>query len=140
MNNEIPEDRQRAAREVLSDLTYNYGPNLVDMADTVLIGIDEAWDQLAAIHDTPNAIAEAVRDRASEVAGSAVPIYNYGIIETAVEDWVNLFLDDPESGPAFGGEPTPINILAGNLYDLCSSIAWARIEKLEDEANHATAS
>ena len=44
-----------------------------------------------------------------EIADSNVPIYTYDILKLASD---NLFLatSEPELGPAFDGEPTPVNI------------------------------
>jgi hypothetical protein len=51
-----------------------------------------------------------------ELADSACPIYYSDILELAANH-ISLATDVPEMGPAFGGEPTPINIIAANIFE-----------------------
>jgi len=70
-----------------------------------------------------------------EIADSSTPIYNYDILQLAAS---NLFLatDAPDIGPAFDGSPTPINIIAANIYEYISNALyqrWSEIEKEKEE-------
>ena len=51
-----------------------------------------------------------------EIADSSVPVYTYNIMECAMEDMC-LATTETEIGPAFGGEPTAVNIIAANIYE-----------------------
>ena len=51
-----------------------------------------------------------------EIADGCVPVYTYNILECAMED-MYLATCEPEIGPAFGGEPTAVNIIAANIYE-----------------------
>ena len=57
-----------------------------------------------------------------EIADSSVPIYTAELLECAMED-LGLATTEPEIGPAFGGEPTAVNIIAANIYeDICNHL------------------
>ena len=56
------------------------------------------------------------QDWIHEIADSCVPIYTYNILECAMEDMC-LATTETEIGPAFGGEPTAVNIIAANIYE-----------------------
>ena len=74
-----------------------------------------------------------------EFADSAVPTYNYDLLQLAADLSNGLALTEPEIGPAFDGTPTPINIIAANVYEAVKAELyeeWGRIEqgrKDEDE-------
>jgi hypothetical protein len=80
-------------------------------------------------------------DAISEIADSSVPIYNYDIIQLAAEN-LELATDEPDIGPAFDGSPTPVNIIAANIYEYLESELWdawnteiqPELEILEEEA------
>ena len=55
-------------------------------------------------------------DVAHEVADSNVPVYTAELLRLASED-IDLAVTEPECGPAFDGKPTPVNIIAANLYE-----------------------
>lgn len=79
---------------------------------------------------------EAACDAAHELADSMVPVYTGELMELAAED-IDLATDEPEIGPAFDGSPTPVNIVAGNVYDRLYAIAYEelhhRLDKEEDD-------
>jgi len=56
-------------------------------------------------------------------------------MELAAGD-INLATDEPEVGPAFDGSPTPVNIIAGNIYDRLLEAAydeWYEVKDLLEE-------
>jgi hypothetical protein len=55
-------------------------------------------------------------DLAHEIADGSVPVYTHELMTMAAED-CSLAVDVPELGPAFDGEPTPVNIVAANIYE-----------------------
>src|SRR5262245_49318760 len=70
-----------------------------------------------------------------EIADSCTPIYTSQLLELANAD-NSLATDEPEIGPAFDGSPTPVNIIAANLYErLCNVLweEWREIEASDDE-------
>jgi len=58
-----------------------------------------------------------------EIADSSVPVYNYDLLRLAADN-LNLGVDEPELGPAFDGSPTPINIIAANVFEAIESELW----------------
>tara|TARA_R100000808_G_scaffold10102_1_gene27172 strand:+ start:218 stop:643 length:426 start_codon:yes stop_codon:yes gene_type:complete len=56
------------------------------------------------------------QDWIHEIADSCTPIYTYDILECAMEE-MSLATCEPEIGPAFGGEPTAVNLIAANIYE-----------------------
>jgi len=71
-------------------------------------------------------------DTIFEIADSCVPVYTYDILQLAAE---NLFLatDEPELGPAFDGSPTPVNIIAANIFEHLERVLWENIEEIKEE-------
>ena len=55
-------------------------------------------------------------EAAWEIADDLVPVYTGDILELAYEhhDFALLI---PESGPAYDGTPTPLNIIAANIFE-----------------------
>jgi hypothetical protein len=73
-------------------------------------------------------------DVIAEIADSSVPVYTSDLLELASQN-NNLATDEPELGPAFGGEPTPVNIIAANIYEAVSDAlfgAWDEIKNSDD--------
>ena len=73
-----------------------------------------------------------------EVADSMVPVYTSQLLELANED-NGLATDEPELGPAFDGAPTPVNVIAANVYERLTAVlwdAWREIENEESEQAH----
>ena len=71
-------------------------------------------------------------DLIHEIADSNTPIYNYDILQMAAD---NLFLalEEPDIGPAFDGSPTPINIIAANIYEAICEELWDELEEIKEE-------
>ncbi len=67
-----------------------------------------------------------------EMVDTWVPIYNSDLLNVAAND-MDMAILEPELGPAFDGTPTPINIIAANIYEALQAVAleeWAEIQKL----------
>jgi len=67
-----------------------------------------------------------------EIADSNVPIYNYDLMRLGAD---NLFLavDEPELGPAFDGSPTPVNIIAANIYEHLQDHMLEHVETIKEQ-------
>lgn len=75
---------------------------------------------------------EAACDAAHEIADSMVPVYTGELMELAAEN-IRLATDEPELGPAFDGSPTPVNIVAANVFEQLYQIAYDVLhERLEE--------
>ena len=72
--------------------------------------------EYSARHDFTVGTSGDAHDMAHEIADSAVPVYYNRIAEVGASD-LALILDEPEIGPAFDGSPTPVNIIAANIYE-----------------------
>lgn len=68
-----------------------------------------------------------VGDLIAEIADTSVPMYNGTLLELASKEH-ELALAEPECGPAFDGSPTPINIIAANIYEAISEHLWSHWE------------
>jgi hypothetical protein len=66
-----------------------------------------------------------------EVADSCVPVYTSQLLELANGDNC-LATDEPEIGPAFDGTPTPVNIIAANVYERLTAVLWEEWREIED--------
>jgi hypothetical protein len=67
-----------------------------------------------------------------EIADSSIPVYTGDLLELANEN-NSLATDKPELGPAFGGEPTPTNIIAANVFEAIEQHLWDVWREIEDE-------
>jgi len=69
-----------------------------------------------------------------EYADSAVPVYTADLMRLAADD-IDLATAEPECGPAFDGSPTPVNIVAANVYEalLTEGYEWLREAQDEDD-------
>ena len=71
-------------------------------------------------------------DTIFEIADSSVPIYTSDLMELAAEN-IDLAVDEPELGPAFDGSPTPVNIVAANVFEEIYQHLWENLEKIKIE-------
>lgn len=62
-------------------------------------------------------------DTISEISDSSVPVYTYDILELGAGNF-DLMTAVPELGPAFDGTPTPVNIIAANIYEKIQESLW----------------
>ena len=81
------------------------------------------------LQDSPN---DDEGDLIHEIADSHTPIYNYDILQMAANNMF-LALDEPDIGPAFDGSPTPINIIAANIYEAIEQELWDKLEDIKEE-------
>ena len=71
-------------------------------------------------------------DMVTEMVDMAVPIYTSEIMRLAADDpW--LASTEPEVGPAFDGSPTPVNVIAGNIYDRLCVAGFEELEAIRQE-------
>ena len=71
-------------------------------------------------------------DVAHSAADSCVPIYTYDLMMYAASD-ISLATEEPECGPAFDGSPTPVNIIAANIYDRLYTAASEAVDEWIEE-------
>ena len=71
-------------------------------------------------------------DRIFEIADGWVPVYHSELIDLAGECH-SLATDVPELGPAFSGEPTPVNIIAANVFEMITADLWEEWNKIEEQ-------
>lgn len=79
-----------------------------------------------------NPKADEPHDFISETADSEAPVYNGTLLDYAAES-NDIALRAPDIGPAFDGTPTPINIIAANIYELLEEEMWDEWRKWESE-------
>lgn len=70
-------------------------------------------------------------DTIHEIADSNVPVYTYDLMMLAAGD-LCLATEDPELGPAFDGSPTPVNIIAANVYERITEHLYEWVSDNED--------
>jgi hypothetical protein len=123
------------ARQALHNAGVNeYGKTLQGIAEGVLDGVREAWGE----QDSQDASGGWIRDRLDEsgrmheIADGAVPIWYSAIMDAGAES-LEIATAEPECGPAFDGERTAINLIAGNLYEMNSNIAHQEADRLARE-------
>jgi hypothetical protein len=97
--------------------------------------LEDARDTLKNEYDLLD--AQYPTDMIAEVADSSVPVYTADLLEYGSANW-DLMTEEPELGPAFDGSPTPINIIAANIYEAISNHLHAELdtilEELEEES------
>ena len=95
------------------------------------------WDRIKYVREEINERLEDepdqdLHDLAHEVADGNCPTYTSEIMQYAADD-INLATNEPDIGPAFDGSPTPVNIIAANIYERLYEEAWEEIRKLGKE-------
>ena len=80
--------------------------------------------------DNPN--CDEPHDTIHEIADSSVPVYTYDLLQLAGDN-LNLAVDTPDLGPAFDGSPTPVNIIAANVYEYITAALWENWNEIESE-------
>ena len=91
-------------------------------------------DLMTWIEDNPD--DDEPHDAMHEIADSSVPVYTYDLLQFAGNN-LNLAVDTPELGPAFDGTPTPVNIIAANVYEYIEAALWDKWREIEDEREEA---
>jgi len=72
-------------------------------------------------------------DVIQEIADAAVPVYTSDLLRLAAES-NDLATATPEVGPAFDGAPTPVNIIAANVFEAIEVGLWEEWQRIESEA------
>lgn len=72
-------------------------------------------------------------DVIAEIADGAVPVYYSDLLDLASQN-NSLATDEPELGPAFDGSPTPVNIIAANVYETVSNAMFDAWQDVQDSA------
>lgn len=67
-----------------------------------------------------------------EIADNNVPIHTHDLLTLACDN-LSLATDEPELGPAFDGSPTPVNIIAANVYEWITGVLWEAWEDNKEE-------
>jgi len=88
--------------------------------------------EYSARHDYALDASDDAHDIAHEIADGAVPVYYNRIAEVGASD-LALILDEPEIGPAFDGSPTPVNIIAANIYERVLNHVLPILEEMIEE-------
>lgn len=93
--------------------------------------INDTQDELIAwMKDNPG--NDEPHDTIHEIADSSVPIYTADILRCALAN-ISLAVDEPELGPAFDGTPTPINIIAANIFEYIEAQLWEYFNDHKDD-------
>lgn len=71
-------------------------------------------------------------DQIFEIADSSVPVYTHDLMQLAAEN-NDLATTEPDIGPAFDGKPTPVNIIAANVFEAIEQALWDRWREWEKE-------
>jgi len=101
------------------------------MAETLQDYIDTAVEDLRAwAEDNPD--CDEPHDVIHEFADSGTPCMNATLLQLAADNY-DLALAEPEVGPAFDGKPTPVNIIAANVYEAIEAGLWEEWERIKQE-------
>ncbi len=82
---------------------------------------------------TENGPTDEPHDAIFEITDSSVPIYTSDILRLASEN-LDLATGEPELGPAFDGSPTPVNIIASNIFSHIEHAVWKHYEEIKDSS------
>ena len=91
-----------------------------------LVEIDAEEGLSNVYHFTGNDLHDTVH----ELADGLVPVYTSDLMSLAADN-LCLATDEPELGPAFGGEPTAVNIIAANVFEWLTTELWEYASELE---------
>jgi hypothetical protein len=79
-------------------------------------------------------------DTLTEMADAWVPIYTSDLMDLAADN-IDFAVLEPEIGPAFDGTPTPVNIVAANIYEALSEAIgdeWRMVQAEMEDSEEAT--
>jgi len=115
------------------------GEKLLDDAientkEMVRDAVDEYLEENNQDYDLePDDVLNSIDDngRITDIYDSNVPTYTQDIME--IGTLPEVYNREPELGPAFGGEPTPKNIIAAVIYEILSEEAWEELRRYLDE-------
>jgi hypothetical protein len=104
--------------------------SVIHLSDVVADALSELRDRRNNYPDEFGPRADEPHDVIHEIADAAVPVYTSDLLALACQDNA-LATDTPELGPAFDGSPTPVNVIAANVFEAIEAAlwdAWAEIE------------
>lgn len=88
--------------------------------------LEENKDNLLARYDDSE-------DLIHELADGNVPVSTYDILQYGANN-IELATSEPDIGPAFDGKPTPVNIIAANIYEHLLNLGREWLEEEHDRA------
>ena len=71
-----------------------------------------------------------------EIADGSVPVYHHDLLKIASEN-NDMATNEPEIGPAFDGSPTPVNIIAANVFEAIYAGLWEEVREIQEEREEA---
>ena len=88
------------------------------------------------VRERADELAEDVypEDTLHEIIDGSVPIYTSDLMDIAADN-IDMATLEPEIGPAFDGSSTPVNIVAGNIFDALTVAAYDEWAKIKDETD-----
>ena len=102
--------------------------NLYELERDAIAELRE-WRQNNPDEDEPH-------DTIFEIADSSVPVYTADLLNLAA-DIIALATSEPELGPAsgsnFDGTPSPVNIIASNVFSHLEAKLWEAWQEMKDE-------
>ena len=93
--------------------------------------LKDAEEELREEWENMDTVQKRDLDIVHEIADSNVPIYTSDLLDVAAD---NLYMatNEPELGPAFDGSPTPVNIIAANIYEEISNRLYEVARELQE--------
>lgn len=105
-------------------------PTLSDILAEARAELRDRWteyrDDFGPRQDEPH-------DVIHEIADGSVPVYTSDLLQLAAES-NELATATPELGPAFDGSPTPVNVVAANVFETIEGALWEEWSEIEAEA------
>ena len=101
-----------------------------DLSEVLANAVHELRDRWTHYRDEFGPRADEPHDVIHEIADGAVPVYTSDLLALACEDNA-LATDTPELGPAFDGSPTPVNIIAANVFEAIEAALWNEWSAIE---------
>lgn len=90
-------------------------------------------NKITDIDQIDNEYHNELCDIVFECADSGVPVYTSDILQLAADN-IDLATSEPDLGPAFDGSPTPVNIIAANIFEAIEDCLWTYIrDDLEND-------
>ncbi len=89
-------------------------------------------DALEELRDLLEPDTQYPQDLIHEIADGSVPVYTHDILQYAANCF-DLSINEPELGAAFDGSPTPVNIIAANIYEEIYNHLSEHIDELVKE-------
>ncbi len=105
------------------------------MSKTLEAIIEDAIDTLKVDYEG-YLDSDEPHDAIHEIADGAVPVYHADLLDLVANNY-ELATNVPELGPAFGGEPTPVNIIAANVFEAVEAALWEAHREIREEREEA---